>query len=168
MKEINFDKYDAAGKVSCHDDSDGRTIKTIDNWTKRNDHRHHAMDAITIAFTRREHIQILNSLNASENRERAKHYFVPPMPLDRLRSEVKRSLGNALVSIKANNKVATKNINTTKTATGLHRKATMTPRGSLHKEQVYGQRQQYEVYYVQVGARLTQEVISQVASKRER
>ena len=45
-------------------DSDGRRIPKIKDWTKRNDHRHHAMDALTIAFTRRSYIQYLNNLNA--------------------------------------------------------------------------------------------------------
>lgn len=33
-------------------------------WTKRNDHRHHAMDALAIAFTKRSFIQYLNNLSA--------------------------------------------------------------------------------------------------------
>jgi CRISPR-associated endonuclease Csn1 len=35
----------------------------IKDWTKRNDHRHHAMDAITVAFTKPAYIQYLNNLN---------------------------------------------------------------------------------------------------------
>jgi len=39
-------------------------IRRINGWTKRNDHRHHAMDALTIAFTKRSFIQYLNNLNS--------------------------------------------------------------------------------------------------------
>ena len=64
MKELNWDKYAKLGMVSYYKDNDGRTIGKIDDWTKRNDHRHHAMDALTIAFTKRSYIQYLNNLNA--------------------------------------------------------------------------------------------------------
>ena len=35
----------------------------ITNWTKRIDHRHHAIDALVVACTKTEHIQRLNNLN---------------------------------------------------------------------------------------------------------
>lgn len=64
MRELNWDKYDKLGMTYYVNDSDGRRIPKIKDWTKRNDHRHHAMDALTIAFTRRSYIQYLNNLNA--------------------------------------------------------------------------------------------------------
>ncbi|MCB0503837.1 MAG: type II CRISPR RNA-guided endonuclease Cas9, partial [Bacteroidetes bacterium] len=45
----------------------GQQVEIIKDWTKRNDHRHHAMDALTIAFTKRSFIQYLNNLNARRN-----------------------------------------------------------------------------------------------------
>ncbi|MCQ2359988.1 MAG: type II CRISPR RNA-guided endonuclease Cas9 [Paludibacteraceae bacterium] len=63
MKELNWDKYSKLG-LTHYEVKDGRNIPKIDNWTKRNDHRHHAMDALTIAFTKRSIIQYLNNLNA--------------------------------------------------------------------------------------------------------
>lgn len=64
MRELNWDKYEKLGMTYYIKDSDGRQIPKIKDWTKRNDHRHHAMDALTIAFTRRSYIQYLNNLNA--------------------------------------------------------------------------------------------------------
>lgn len=65
MKELNLPKYRQAGKTFTVTKSDGQSLEKIsDDWTKRNDHRHHAMDALTIAFTRRSHIKVLNTLNA--------------------------------------------------------------------------------------------------------
>ncbi|MDD7235552.1 MAG: type II CRISPR RNA-guided endonuclease Cas9 [Bacteroidales bacterium] len=64
MRELNWEKYDKLGMTYYVTDSDGRRIPKIKDWTKRNDHRHHAMDALTIAFTRRSYIQYLNNLNA--------------------------------------------------------------------------------------------------------
>lgn len=182
MKELNFAKYEKAGRTTVIEDSDGRRVSKIQAWTKRNDHRHHAMDAITIAFTKPEHIQILNNLNAKSDKDSAffqlfqketiakgnKRIFIPPIPLDTLRSEVKKALESTLVSIKAKNKVVTSNLNKTRTKNGYQRSIERTPRGPLHKEQVYGQRTRYETYEVMVNAKMTEDVISRVASKRYR
>jgi len=64
MRELNWDKYERLGLTEIETDEDGRRIYQIKDWTKRNDHRHHAMDALTIAFTKRSFIQYLNNLNA--------------------------------------------------------------------------------------------------------
>ena len=183
MKEINLAKYEKAGKTYLKEGSDGKWKPEIIDWTKRNDHRHHAIDAITIAFTKPEHIRILNHLNAKTDKDSAyyglwqnnttvtannKRIFTPPMPLDELRHEVKTHLDATLVSIKAKNKVVTRNVNKIKTADGTRRKIELTPRGALHKEQVYGQRKRYDTYEVAVGAKMTAEVIATVASKRVR
>lgn len=64
MKELNLPKYDAAGLVETQYDKNNQAKKVIKDWTKRNDHRHHAMDALTVAFTKRSFIQYLNNLNA--------------------------------------------------------------------------------------------------------
>lgn len=69
MKELNFDKYDKVGMTYIKEDNDGRKIKKLKDWTKRNDHRHHAMDALTIAFTKPSFIQYLNNLNARINKD---------------------------------------------------------------------------------------------------
>ena len=182
LKELNFNKYDKVGKTYVVEYSDERKVPKIKDWTKRNDHRHHAMDAITIAFTRREHINILNNLNAKSDKDSvfyglyqkntvqtgSKRIFTPPMPLDELRQECKRSLDSTLVSIKAKNKVVTRNINKIKTSNGEVRRIELTPRGALHKEQVYGKRKQYETFEVAVGSKMTEDVIASVSSKRIR
>lgn len=41
----------------------------IENWTKRDDHRHHAIDALVIACTRQGFIQRINTLNSSETKD---------------------------------------------------------------------------------------------------
>ena len=125
MKELNLTKYEALGLVEMFEDKDGRIIKRIKDWTKRNDHRHHAVDALTVAFTKDVFIQYFNNKNAaweSDCKEHMnivgikKHYFesgkaVPPMPLGQFRAEAKWHLENLLVSIKAKNKVVTTNVN---------------------------------------------------------
>ena len=64
MKEINWAKFEKLGMTEVTLDKNGRRIYKIKDWTKRNDHRHHAVDALTIAFTKRCYIQYLNHLNA--------------------------------------------------------------------------------------------------------
>lgn len=179
MKELNLPKYRTAGLTYFEEHTDGKTVEKISDWTKRNDHRHHAMDAITIAFTRPSHIQILNNLNASSDMDSTFYaikkkemqksgVFNPPIPLHMFRAEVKDALESTLVSIKAKNKVVTRNINKSKGPGCQNIQTTLTPRGSLHKEQVYGKRLLYETTLVPVGSRLTAEVIETVAKPAER
>ncbi|MDR3245276.1 MAG: type II CRISPR RNA-guided endonuclease Cas9 [Prevotellaceae bacterium] len=40
-----------------------KNIYEIKNWSKRYDHRHHAIDALVVALTQQSHIQRLNNLN---------------------------------------------------------------------------------------------------------
>lgn len=186
MKELNWDKYDKLGLTEIIEDKDGRRIRHIKDWTKRNDQRHHAMDALTIAFTKPAFIQYLNNLNARSDKggsiyaiERKELYrdnkdklrFYPPMPLDEFRAEAKRHLENILVSIKAKNKVVTRNVNITKAKKaekGKRKKIQLTPRGQLHNETIYGQIKQYATKEEKVNASFTEDKIMTVACKRYR
>ncbi|MDR1729416.1 MAG: type II CRISPR RNA-guided endonuclease Cas9 [Prevotellaceae bacterium] len=148
MKELNWDKYSALGLTYYEKNREGKQLKRIKDWTKRNDHRHHAMDALTVAFTKDAFIQLFNNMNASlkpnSNEFALKNLYFengrvrPPMPLDEFRAEAKKQLENTLISIKAKNKVVTQNINETKKSGGTNRKIHQTPRGQLHNEAIYG------------------------------
>lgn len=204
MQELNWDKYDKLGMTEMREGRDGQRIRRIKDWTKRNDHRHHAMDALTIAFTKRSFIQYLNNLNArvqkgvdewidldtvefadlsKEDKTKAvyaiekkelyrdnhgKLRFNPPMPLDEFRAEAKRQLENTLISIKAKNKVVTRNINVSKKKSGAGKKVQLTPRGQLHLETVYGSSQRYVTKEEKVNASFDATKIQTVASKRYR
>ena len=172
LKELNWDKYDKLGLTEYYNDPDGRRISRIKDWTKRNDHRHHAMDALTVAFTRRSIIQYLNTLNAKDKEQQqeitSKGRLMPPMPFDEIRSEAKRHLSDILISIKAKNKVATRNVNKTKRKGGSNEKVQLTPRGQLHNETVYGQILQYECKEEKVGSTFGADKIATVACERYR
>ena len=139
MKELNWEKYKVLGLVEYFEDNDGRLIGRIKDWTKRNDHRHHAMDALTVAFTKDVFIQYFNNKNASlkpDTNEAAirNKYFqngkaIPPMSLDEFRAEAKKHLNDTLISIKTKNKVVTINLNRTKKKNGINKKQQQTPRG---------------------------------------
>lgn len=177
MQELNWDKYNLLGLTESFEDHDGRTIYRIKDWTKRNDHRHHAMDALTIAFTRLVYINYLNRLNSRADKEgevyeiekkylqrdaKGKLRFLPPMPLDEFRRAAKSQLEDILVSIKAKNKVTTRNVNRTKAKDGLHKKVQLTPRGQLHNETIYGHTLSPVTKVIKVGAKLTPELIGKV------
>ena len=183
MKELNWDKYDKLGLTETVTDRDGRRIRRIKDWTKRNDHRHHAMDALATAFTKPAFIQYLNNMKARSDKggsiygieknelyrdNNGKLRFRPPMPLDELRAEARRQLESILVSIKAKNKVVTHNVNITKTKNGKHKKVQLTPRGQLHNETIYGCIRRYAAKEEKVNASFTEEKIMTVADKRHR
>lgn len=183
MQELNWDKYYSLGLTESYKDKDGREIRRIKEWTKRNDHRHHAMDALTIAFTTSSIVQYLNNLNARSDKSssiyafeqtglyRDRHgklRFCPPMPLDEFRAEAKRHLENVLVSIKSKTKVMTQNVNTTKTKNGKHKKIQLTPRGQLHNETIYGHTRRYVTREVKVDGKMDADMIQLVAKKTYR
>ena len=204
MQELNWDKYNQLGLTEVIEGRDGQRIRRIKDWTKRNDHRHHAMDALTIAFTKHCFIQYLNNLNArvqkgvdewidldmvelsdlsKEDRTKAiyaiekkelyrdghgKLRFNPPMPLDEFRAEAKLQLEKTLVSIKAKNKVVTRNINVIKKKTSTDKKNQLTPRGQLHQETIYGSMKQYVTKVEKVNATFDADKIKTISSKNFR
>ncbi len=222
MRELNWNKYDKVGLTEIIEKTDyeGRKYKVyrIKDWTKRNDHRHHAMDALTTAFTKRAFIQYLNNLNARRIDEtqgisnaekeslnltsvcaedvilatrdvwaiqqkelykdaKGKLRFNPPnltnngdivQQLSQFRAEAKRQLENTLISIKAKNKVVTRNINVSKKEAGKNKKVQLTPRGQLHLETVYGCSRRYATKDEKVNASFDAAKIQTVASKRYR
>jgi CRISPR-associated endonuclease Csn1 len=185
MQELNFDKYKKTGLTEIIEKKDGNTKERIIDWTKRNDHRHHAMDALTVAFTKRSHIQYLNNLNARSDKASSiygieqketfiqvddtgnkKRKFKPP--LKNFREEAKAHLENVLVSYKAKNKVVTKNKNKIKVKGGEKVKIELTPRGQLHKETVYGKLKLYSSKEEKISVKFDEATILKVAKYRER
>ncbi len=182
MQELNWDKYNKLGLTEVVEGRDGQHTRRIVDWTKRNDHRHHAMDALTVAFTTRSIVQYLNNLNARSDKSSSIYaiektalerkdghlVFKAPMEINEFRAEAKRHLEQVLISIKAKNKVVTRNTNTTQAKNGTRRKVQLTPRGSLHKETVYGKMKVPCTKEVAVGSKLTTDLISQVANAAQR
>ncbi|PVX49993.1 CRISPR-associated endonuclease Csn1 [Balneicella halophila] len=184
MKELNLPKYRALGLTEFEErlnKQTGKCVKheVIKDWTKRNDHRHHAMDALTVAFTTHNHIQYLNNLNARKDENHDKHLsilkiqnkitkyedskrkFIAPMP--NFRSEAKRHIESILVSIKNKNKVVTINKNYTKGGTAKPQQ-TFTPRGQLHKETVYGKSKRLMTKPTKLNKNFTQEYCRLIAN----
>jgi CRISPR-associated endonuclease Csn1 len=102
------------------------------------------MDALTIAFTKRSHIQYLNNLNSKAIKLEAfmelsrksciatikEAEIQAAYAFSDFRAEAKKHLENTLISIKAKNKVTTININTTNKKGGTNKKKQLTQEGS--------------------------------------
>lgn len=128
----------------------------IKGWTKRDDHRHHAIDALTIACTKQGYIHRFNTLNSSKvrndmlreieeakqefdkNKNLLENYIYSKKPFTT--KEVEKEAEKILVSFKAGKRVASigkrkikKDGRKVIAQTGI-----IVPRGSLSEESVYG------------------------------
>lgn len=103
----------------------------FDPKKNRHDHRHHAIDAITIALTEQGYLQRLSTYNAqrkAKQRQKLDSTEKFPEPWDGFTNDVAKAASAILISYKKNNKTLTK----TKKGFGV--------RGQLHKENVFGWR----------------------------
>jgi len=141
-----FVQYEHAGQT--HEE------ERIKNWTKRVDHRHHAIDALTVALTRQAYIQRLNTLEASHDlmekqvKDAGTLYNEKKSILEKWINEqphfsvdeVTRQVDGILISFRAGKRVTTparraiyKGGKRIIVQTGLQ-----VPRGALTEETVYG------------------------------
>ncbi len=150
MQELNFSKYvdaDASKikQIEVKDSQGNMKPKTvIDGWSKRDDHRHHAVDALVVALTTQGIIQKINRLNATYmgDRENGVKALRFPIPHARLRDLAKQALEEVLVSFKKpRSKVLTPKKNITENG---HVQQTWVPRGSLHEDTMMGSVYRYE------------------------
>ena len=161
-------------------------MEVINNWTKRNDHRHHAVDALTVAFTTHNHIQYINNLNARRDTSHKKHDIIFAIektiteringniifkePIPNFRTVAKKEIESILVSYKAKNKVTTNNINKTKLQGKERYKKTLqtTPRGQLHKETIYGRSLRPMEKAIKINKKFSIEKLNLIIDKKER
>lgn len=133
--------------------------EVFEGFSKRLDHRHHALDAIIIACTKQNHIQYINTLNAintadQENDEskKAKYTFIKndvcisdsskkfitPWNNHKFIVDVKEAMDKIVVSHK-NTRLL---ISPSKNKFGINKAASI--RGELHLETNYARRNYYE------------------------
>ncbi len=149
--------------------------EVIPDWTKRLDHRHHALDALTVACTRQSHIQRLNTLNQTldgkfgQDRRGAllaqgrDKYLAGSAPFSH--AEVCTALDAIFISYKNGVKVATRSKNNPK-GSKKEPQITLTPRGSLHEETVYGRIKHY--IKVPVNSRFDLVMLSEMVHPHQR
>jgi CRISPR-associated endonuclease Csn1 len=160
LMNLQLPKYAELGLTEWREweTNDGQKHKqeVIKDWTKRDDHRHHAIDALTIACTKQGFVQRINTLNASGTRDGMKkeiddakkeydkrkslleNYFFSLKPFST--NQVEEAASGILISFKAGKKVAT--IGNRKVKVNgrkqVVQKGIIVPRGALSEESVYG------------------------------
>jgi CRISPR-associated endonuclease Csn1 len=162
LMNLQIDKYRQHALtelITYTSNGQNHEVEKIKGWSKRLDHRHHAIDALSVACTKQGFIQRINSLNAQHTRDEMfnetkenvytekltllEKFLAAQRPFDT--STVQNSAANILVSFKAGKRVAAKSVNKIKKGNEvIERRISLTPRGFLHKETIYGQIKQYE------------------------
>lgn len=134
-----------------------REVERIADWSKRVDHRHHAIDALAIACTKQSYIQRLNNLNSlretsfrhyagdeqgEKTRERLSrlHLYLRRQPHFST-AEVERAAAGILISFKSGKRVASLGKRYVRKGGKrvLAQEGVVVPRGALSEESVYGQ-----------------------------
>lgn len=158
---LQFNKYKELGLThsvewESEHGKNSHKKEVITDWSKRDDHRHHAIDALAIACTKQGFIQRFNTLSSSKTREdmqfdieqrslefREKRsllekYIIGEQPFSA--KEVEEMAANILISFKSGKKVAV--VGKRKIGRKGNKKVVQTgiivPRGSLSEESVYG------------------------------
>lgn len=192
MKEINLPKYKALDLTEVEKRWDSgqekeKSIEVIEDWSKRNDHRHHAMDALAVAFTTHNHIQYLNYLNARKDESHKKYANIISIeskitttngngkrkfiaPMKNFRGKAKEHIESILISFKNKNKVVTNNTNKTKYKgkDKYNKKVQLTPRGQLHNETVYGKIKQQQEKPTKINKRFSLNEAKLIIDKEKR
>ena len=159
LHSLNFKRYQAAGLTEMVErDVNGEKVEVerIKEWSKRMDHRHHAVDALTIACTKQGYIQRINNLSSlkdisflpinseeqgSDTQQRlTKLQRYIQMQPHFSTAEVASAVEQIAISFKGGKRVAT--TGKRYVYSGGKRKLVQTgiiiPRGALSEESVYG------------------------------
>ncbi len=157
LHQLNLDRYKLGGlteMVKFDHKGQEHEEERIKGWSKRLDHRHHAIDALVIAMSKQSIIQRLNHLNTERDAMfqevekqssewkndycllqewvRERKHFAP--------EEVSKKVAEILVSFKAGKRVATmgKRVKYEHGKKKVLQTGIIIPRGPLSEESVYG------------------------------
>lgn len=179
LQELGLEKYRKLGQIETKQfkDENGsiRTYESIKDWSKRDDHRHHAVDALICALTDQKIIFKLNNLNKIYQYEKEalepeelkdmEEFLSKKLdlqefsnqigvsavcPIPEIRSKAKQHLEEIFISFKKDNsKVLTRKVN--KLKNGIEQE-TWVPRGRLHEETVMGKIQRIATQKLKISA----------------
>jgi len=112
-------------------------LNPLDDEKTRDDHRHHAIDALVMACSKRSYLQELSKWNRYNRSYKEKDF---PLPWDGFWSDAQKQIEQVLVSHKKLNKVVTLRTHKTKKNGIEYKNLGVAARGQLHKETIYGKR----------------------------
>ena len=112
-------------------------ILNNDDVKTREDHRHHAIDALVMTCSTVSHLQELSKWNRYQRNSSLKNF---PMPWNGFFEDAEKAVNNVLVSHKKSNKLLTVRSHKTKKEGRTFKNKGVAARGQLHKETVYGKR----------------------------
>lgn len=162
LHQLNFERYKKANLTetvtwTSNHGKNKHSKEQIVGWSKRMDHRHHAIDALVVACTQQGFIQRINTLNSDDTKVLMKKqiesagitfeekkvlldkYLASLVPFTT--KAVADEVNKILVSFKAGKKSAStgKRIKYIRGKKEVLQKGIIIPRGALHEEGVYGQ-----------------------------
>lgn len=157
LHNLNLERYKLAGLTEIKErehKSNNWNEEVIKEWTKRLDHRHHAIDALVIACTKQGYIQRINNMSElkdvifAPDERQGKEYQERLTKLEKYillqphfsTGEVEQAADSILVSFKAGKKAASlgKRYMHRGHKRILVQEKVVIPRGALHEESVYG------------------------------
>jgi len=151
--------------------------EVFEGYTKRLDHRHHALDAIIIACTKQNHIQYINTLNAinsadqeSDESKKAKYQFLKedicignsskrfktPWIENKFLPEMKKAMSEIAISHKNTRLLISPSKHRVNKDIKPNKIASI--RGELHKETNYG----HKNYFIEGGKTFINKLIPQI------
>jgi len=191
LQELTFDKYKAIGQVEEKtiktNNGQTKTFEIITDWSKRDDHRHHAVDALICALTDQKIIFKLNNLNKIYQYERdalsqkeieeieeflegkfsikefsAQQGNIIECSIPNIRKEAQKHLEEIFISFKKeNSKVLTKNINVPK---NVEPKTTWVPRARLHEDTIMGRVKRISEKKIKLNDKVSMEEIEMIVN----
>ena len=157
LHTLNLDRYDSMGETERVSREGETTEKLrIKDWSKRMDHRHHAIDALVVASTRQGYIQRLNRVSSESEREAMSgeievqkvtktdklsllERWLTQRPHLSVRA-VSDKVAEILISYRPGKRVVTRGRNIyLRHGKKCVQSGLLVPRGALSKETVYGQ-----------------------------
>src|SRR5690606_37735745 len=164
-----------------------KTYEVIKDWSKRDDHRHHAVDALICALTDQKIIFKLNNLNKIyqyeknalsrkeieeiekflEGRFSLKEFSdqkgnIIECSIPNIRKEAQKHLEDILISFKKeNSKVLTKNVNRPKNS---KEQITWVPRARLHEDTIMGRAKRIAEKKIKINNKVSAKEIEMVVN----
>ena len=147
LHDLNLSRYKGVGLTEIKEVTHkGSVIKReqIVGWDKRLDHRHHAIDALTIACTKQRYIQRLNDPKSpKEEEQEGKHIslerYIQEQPHFSV-AQVREAADRILISFKSGKRAVTpgKRYVYKKNKRSVAQRKLMIPRGALSDDSIYG------------------------------